>query len=163
MKIGFVVLFVSNHLNMKNLSFSTDNKAVSTNEAIELYLSLKWGDDSKHSEEKMKETLENTTMIISARDESGKLIGLARILSDRVIHTSVVDIVVHPDYQRQRVGKKMMELVKKNFGSTGIFIDAFSVNEKFFLECGYEKREMLVFSKLFLNEPKHIEKTNIPR
>lgn len=138
---------------MKNFSFSTDSKTVSAKEAIELYLSLKWGDDSEYSEEKMKKALENTTMIISARDESGKLIGFARVLSDRVLHTSVADIVVHPDYQRQRVGKQMMELVKKNFGSSGIFIDAFRENEKFFWECGYEKRDMLVFSKLFLNEP----------
>ncbi|OGY79042.1 MAG: hypothetical protein A3B74_04125 [Candidatus Kerfeldbacteria bacterium RIFCSPHIGHO2_02_FULL_42_14] len=141
---------------MKNFSFSVDKDVVSAKEAIKLYLALKWGNESKYDENKMKQALESTTMVISARDRAGKLVGLTRVLSDGVIHTSVADIAVHPEYQGQGIGTQMMELVKKQYGHTGIFVDAFKENEKFFMECGYKKRDMIVLSKLFVKEPSHI-------
>ena len=59
-----------------------------------------------------KEIIENSSCIISAWD-SENLIGAARSLSDGVRWATIIDVLVHPKYQRKGIGckiiKKMIE------------------------------------------------------
>jgi len=41
----------------------------------------------------------------------GKTIGMARVIGDGGMTLFVQDVVVHPDYQRQGIGRKLMEYV----------------------------------------------------
>lgn len=56
--------------------------------------------------------LENSLFAISLRDDD-KLIGMGRVVGDGGCFFHVVDIAVHPDYQRRGYGKLIMtEIVK---------------------------------------------------
>lgn len=46
---------------------------------------------------------------ICVRDESGKLIGFVRVLSDGLRHAYICSMLVHPDYRKQGIGRMIME------------------------------------------------------
>lgn len=119
-------------------------------EAIRLYTAVQWGKESEYSEGSMSRALDRTSFIVSARNETGELVGLLRAFSDGEITTHIADIVVHPSFQKEGIGKAMMEKVREQYDQTGIFTESFEGQERFFERCGYKKREtMAVFSKKF--------------
>jgi N-acetylglutamate synthase-like GNAT family acetyltransferase len=54
--------------------------------------------------------LENTDYVFSAWD-GPRLIGFARVLTDRIYRATLWDVVVHPDYQGQGVGETVMKTI----------------------------------------------------
>lgn len=58
----------------------------------------------------IKRMLENTDYVFSAWDDL-KLVGFARVLTDRIYRATLWDVVVHPDYQGQGVGESLMKTV----------------------------------------------------
>lgn len=132
---------------MSNFIFSDDKYSVSPQEVISLYDSVGWGSASDYEEEDIAIALKNTTLVLSARTEDGRLMGLTKCLSDGVFHTVVAEIIVHPDVQRFGIGRKMMELVQRHYGHTGIYADSLAQNEEFFVKCGLRKSNLSVFSR----------------
>lgn len=59
-------------------------------------------------EENAKIGLANTLTAVWLRD-CGRLIGMARIIGDGGCFAQVTDVAVHPDFQRQGLGAKIME------------------------------------------------------
>jgi len=135
---------------MEKIRISSKKSAVLPQEAIDLWVKLNWGTRDDYNKKSVETALKNTSFIVSARNKKGDLVGLTRVLSDGVFHTTVADIVVDPDYQGGVVGDRMMEKVKKRFGKTGIYIEAFKANREFFEDCGYIRRDqMAVYSRKF--------------
>lgn len=60
--------------------------------------------------EEIRTMLENTDYHFSAWDGK-RLIGFARVLTDRVYRATVWDVVVHPDYQKRGVGEELVNRV----------------------------------------------------
>ncbi|MBI3595555.1 MAG: GNAT family N-acetyltransferase [Nitrospirae bacterium] len=58
----------------------------------------------------IKRMLENTDYVFSAWD-GPRLIGFARILTDRIYRATLWDVVVHPDYQGQGVGEALIKTI----------------------------------------------------
>lgn len=54
--------------------------------------------------------LSNTDYHFSAWDGK-RLIGFARVLTDRIYRATLWDVVVHPDYQKRGVGEELMNRV----------------------------------------------------
>jgi len=57
---------------------------------------------------------------ITARDEDGNLIGVARVLDDGGVHASLWDLIVRPDLQRQGVGRRLVELALERFADRSL-------------------------------------------
>lgn len=55
--------------------------------------------------------IDKATIVITAWDDE-KLVGLARALSDLVYVTYLADLVVHENYQHQRIGKQLIDLTQ---------------------------------------------------
>jgi GNAT superfamily N-acetyltransferase len=55
--------------------------------------------------------IDNATIVITAWDD-GKLVGLARALSDLVYVTYLADLVVHEHYQQRGIGKRLIDLTQ---------------------------------------------------
>ena len=58
----------------------------------------------------IKVMLENTDYVFSALDDR-RLIGFARVLTDRIYRATLWDVVVLPDYQGQRVGETLIKTI----------------------------------------------------
>ena len=61
---------------------------------------------------RIKQMCENADLIITARLK-GKLIGVARSLTDFVYCTYLSDLAVDREYQKQGIGKRLIEETKK--------------------------------------------------
>ena len=131
------------------ISISTDKRAVTPREAAELYIELGWGDEGQYAVPRMKRSLEHCDIVVSARNEAGELVGIARALSDFAIDTKILDMIIDPDYQRQGIGKKMMRAIEKLALGTTIYCETEQKNFDFVASCGYGRRAgLVVFRKI---------------
>ena len=62
--------------------------------------------------ERIKKMCENANLIVTARF-NGKLIGVARSITDFVYCTYLSDLAVDEEYQKKGIGKKLIEETKK--------------------------------------------------
>ena len=62
-------------------------------------------------EDRLSKMLEHADLIVTARDQ-GKLIGIARSISDFVYCTYLSDLAVDVAYQRQGIGKELVRHTK---------------------------------------------------
>jgi aralkylamine N-acetyltransferase len=88
--------------------FSTD-RDLNLYELEELCDIVGW---SRRPLRKVKKALQNSFMVVSMWEANGatkRMIGFARATSDGAFNATVWDVVVHPDFQGQRLGKAMMK------------------------------------------------------
>jgi spermidine synthase len=132
----------------KEILISADKNSVTPQEVAELYIELGWGTNKKYSEVRVKRSLANCDIVVSARNGAGELVGLGRALSDFAIDTKILDLVIAPEYQRQGLGLAMMKKIASVAKGTSIYFETERKNFAFAAKCGYEKRAGLtVFRK----------------
>lgn len=61
--------------------------------------------------ERIEAMLRNANLIVTARHE-GKLVGIARNITDWVYATYMSDLAVHADYQHKGIGKELIRQTK---------------------------------------------------
>ena len=61
--------------------------------------------------EEAKNCVENAYMVICVRDDDDKAIGVVRLLWDGGYVAFLSDVIVAPEYQKQGIGKKLVESV----------------------------------------------------
>jgi GNAT superfamily N-acetyltransferase len=130
------------------IKISTDKKSIKPAEAAALYIELGWGTSKQYSVQRMKRSLANCDVVVSARNEAGELIGISRALSDFAIETKILDLIIVPEYQRQGLGLAMMKKIESLVLGTAIYFETEPKNFAFAKKCGYVKRKGLtVFVK----------------
>ncbi|AJT40970.1 GNAT family N-acetyltransferase [Psychromicrobium lacuslunae] len=82
-------------------------------ELFELYHAVGWH-AFDHAPDKLMEAMQNSTGIAQARFND-RLVGLARVVSDRVSICFLQSLATHPDFQRQGIGKALVEKVFEPF------------------------------------------------
>lgn len=65
--------------------------------------------------------IEHADVIVTARD-NGKLVGIARSITDYAFATYLSDLAVDNEYQRQGIGKKLIELTREAVGDESILL-----------------------------------------
>ncbi len=76
-------------------------------ELLDLYASVGWSAYTRTAED-LARAVANSTFVVSARDDEGRLVGLARGLSDDVSVFYLQDILVRPEHQRQGIGRDLL-------------------------------------------------------
>ncbi len=132
----------------RGIIISTDKKMVKPAEAAALYRELGWGTMKQYSAERMKHSLAQCDIVVSARNADGELVAIGRALSDFAIDTKVLDLIITPEYQRQGLGQAMMKKLAAAVKGTSIYFETERKNFAFAAKCGYSKRAGLtVFRK----------------
>ena len=88
--------------------------AVSFEEILQLYEAVGWTNYTTNPT-MLKNALEHSLFLISARDENGKLIGFLRAVGDGYSILYIQDIIVLPEYQRQGIGTQLLRQTLKYF------------------------------------------------
>lgn len=90
--------------------------------------------------------LEHTTFLTAARD-GDKIIAMGRVLFDFGYTAYIGDVIVHPEYQRQGIGTKIVNsLIEKTMNSACegdnimFILVAAKGKEKFYESFGFESR-----------------------
>ena len=88
----------------QTVRFQCDTSSVDWQELLSLFKLAKLGG---REGDKVRRAFENSTVVCFAFDGT-TLIGAARALSDREYHATVYDVAVHPEYQGQGIGTRLM-------------------------------------------------------
>ena len=96
------------------------NKAISLSQLNDLCLAVGW---SNRSLNRLEQAINNSFQYIAAwhvdRDKQ-QLIGFARAVSDGIYQATLLDIVVHPDFQGRGIGKAIAKALIKQLRVAGV-------------------------------------------
>ena len=90
------------------------NDVVSFEEIFPLYEAVGWTNYTTNPT-MLKNALEHSLFLISARDKDGKLIGFLRAVGDGYSIVYIQDIIVLPEYQRQGIGTQLLRQTLEHF------------------------------------------------
>ncbi|MEX2513958.1 MAG: GNAT family N-acetyltransferase [Cyclobacteriaceae bacterium] len=125
---------------MNELIYQIENN-ISLSEFRELLVASTLGErrpiDDPHRLEKM---LVHANLIITARD-AGKLVGIARSLTDQAFCTYLSDLAVHGDYQHKGIGKELVFRTKKAFPEAKIILISAPKAVGFYPKIGMTKHD----------------------
>lgn len=139
--------------NNSGVVICADKGTVKAAEAVALYIELGWGTKQEYSMKRMKRSLAKCDIVVTARNCGGELVGIARALSDSATTTKILDMLIVPEYQRQGIGRCMMQKMELLAEGTDIYFETERKNFDFAQKCGYKKRKGLaVFVKKIVAE-----------
>ena len=105
-------------------------------EIREVYASVGW---TKHTNEIIKEVFE-TSNVIALVTFNDKIIGLGRAMTDGVFNAAIYDVVVHQDFQRQGIAKRIMEFLLDQLSQVScVHLISTTGNEEFYQKLGFKK------------------------
>ncbi|MEV7967723.1 GNAT family N-acetyltransferase [Sphaerisporangium sp. NPDC088356] len=90
-------------------------------EIFELYESVGWGPWTRDIA-KVCRSLVNSHLVITARDESGKLLGLSRTVSDDEIVCYVQELLVNQQFHGQGIGRRLLEHLMDRYAHCRYFL-----------------------------------------
>ena len=90
------------------------NDTISFEEIFPLYEAVGWTNYTTNPT-MLKNALEHSLFLISARDKDGKLIGFLRAVGDGYSIVYIQDIIVLPEYQRQGIGTQLLRQTLEHF------------------------------------------------
>ncbi len=95
------------------------NGEATADEVIELYVTA--GLKRPTETERMARMLAGSNLIVTAR-EDGKLVGIARSITDGAWSTYLADLAVDPNAQKTGIGKRLVELTKEAVGDESMVL-----------------------------------------
>jgi GNAT superfamily N-acetyltransferase len=90
------------------------NGAIEEREVIGLYRANNWSAAEKPQQ--LLSALKNSHTLVTARVE-GLLVGIANAISDGYLVVYYPHMLVHPEYQRKGIGRKMMVAMNTIYGN----------------------------------------------
>ena len=91
-----------------NIAYNNSIKNLPNDQLKNLFVSANWCDANDFSyTDVFNQPFINSTLVISAW-ENEKLIGVVRVLSDKIIRSVIYDFVVLPEYQNKGIGKELI-------------------------------------------------------
>jgi len=101
-----------------NITYDDKKKDLPVEQLYHLFFSAGWtGSESTPDPYLLKYfnvPFMNSTLVISAWDND-RLIGVVRVLSDKVIRSVIYDLVVDPEYQNRGIGKELIKKMHRAF------------------------------------------------
>ena len=90
------------------------NDTISFEGILPLYEAVGWTNYTTNPT-MLKNALEHSLFLISARNEDGKLIGFLRAVGDGYSIVYIQDIIVLPEYHRQGIGTQLLRQTMEHF------------------------------------------------
>jgi N-acetylglutamate synthase-like GNAT family acetyltransferase len=117
----------------------------SEKELKNLYSQTTWA--SRRKNQDIKKMLENLTVFVTVRENS-ELIGFGRAISDGTYRALVDDIIVDSAFQKQGIGKIIVENILKQLnGIDEIFLNTKPDLEEFYKKFGFNKVNTITMKK----------------
>mgnify|MGYP002719514113 FL=1 len=98
---------------MSPFTLST-SPSITDAEILSLYNAVGWTAYTD-SPDLLFQAIKNSSFVVSAWNEGGKLVGLARTISDDATICYLQDILVHPDLQGTGIGRALFGQVKERY------------------------------------------------
>ena len=118
------------------IQLKTNDSGIDWNEVAGLFTAVGWG---TREPEHLREAFAKSTFKCFAFDEA-KLVGFGRTIDDGRYYATVVDMIVHPDYQKKKIGTKIMHNLQNAMeGFLYITLTAFPDVQPFYNRLGWRR------------------------
>ncbi|MGD7050757.1 GNAT family N-acetyltransferase [Rossellomorea marisflavi] len=102
-------------------------------EMREVYASVGW---MKHTNEVIRQVFEASN-VIALVTVDGRIVGIGRAMTDGIFNAAIYDIVVHREFQRQGIAKKIMEFLLDSLSNVScVHLISTTGNEEFYQKFG---------------------------
>ncbi|MDQ7039489.1 MAG: GNAT family N-acetyltransferase [Rhodothermus sp.] len=81
---------------------------------------------------------ENASLVLTAWHE-GRLVGIARVLTDGVLYSYLCDLAVEPDVQGLGIGRRLIEAVLERCRGTELVLRDSDLSAGFYARLGFER------------------------
>ena len=124
-------------------------KKIKYEKVISLYKEAGWWDEedekdsNKIKKDKIQKIIKNSFIFLGAFYNK-ELVGIARVISDRISDAYIQDVVVSKNFRKQGIGKKLIFYILSYLKSKGIsWIGLISSpdSSEFYKKIGFEKME----------------------
>ncbi|HXH75723.1 MAG TPA: GNAT family N-acetyltransferase [Bacteriovoracaceae bacterium] len=108
-------------------------------EFLDVIVDIGWNSKRGFSVSGLNMAILSSTQLYCVRNDNGKIIALARVLSDNYIFSTIPEIMVRTEEQGRGHGSALMKEIINDFGHTILFFGAQKGNEEFFEKFGFVK------------------------
>ncbi len=121
-----------------NLVFKNNYPDPDWQKLADLFEEMGWG---KRDPDILQTAFERSYKTCIVYDED-RIIGCGRVLSDGIYYATIYDVLVHPDYQKQKIGTRIMSLLMDNLSDL-IFVHLTSTpgKEGFYSKLGFKAQK----------------------
>lgn len=102
-----------------NIIYRSD-KIPSADQIIELYNSSGLPRPTT-DKERIQKMYDNSNLVVTAWDKD-LLVGVSRCITDWAWSCYLADLAVHPDYKKNGIGKKLVQLTKEKLGEESMIL-----------------------------------------
>ncbi|WP_243664639.1 GNAT family N-acetyltransferase [Rhodothermus marinus] len=81
---------------------------------------------------------ENSSLVLTAWHD-GRLVGIARVLTDGVLYSYLCDLAVEPDVQGLGIGRRLIEAVLERCRGTELVLRDSDISAGFYARLGFER------------------------
>jgi GNAT superfamily N-acetyltransferase len=120
----------------ETIAFS-ERRDITIEQILPIYKANKWS--SAHKPQILHQALLNSHSLVSAWDGE-RLVGIGNAISDGFLVVYYPHLLVHPDYQGQGIGKRIIEIFKQRYEGLHMQILVADCNAiAFYEKCGFTK------------------------
>ncbi|MFC1563740.1 GNAT family N-acetyltransferase [candidate division KSB1 bacterium] len=107
-----------------------------------LFETTGWNEEYLITKEELFEAAKNSWYTVSAYNED-KLVGFGRMISDGILHSLIIDLIVSPSCKRKGIGSEILKILVEKCRTNQVRdIQLFCARdvEEFYLKHGFVKR-----------------------
>ncbi|WP_335871487.1 GNAT family N-acetyltransferase [Bacillus sp. 2205SS5-2] len=113
-----------------------DFSIVNLDEMNEIYSLVGW---TKHTKENIKLVFDASNVFVFAM-ENGRLVGFGRAITDGVFNAVIYDVLVHPEFQKQGIARRMMEDILSQLSEVScVHLISTTGKEDFYHKIGFKR------------------------
>lgn len=119
--------------------FDDVKKDLPNKQLHQLFLSAGWASSAETPEilKNFNKPFVNSTLVISAWDND-KLVGVVRVLSDKIIRSTVYDLVIDPQYKNKGIGKELIKRCIEHFPNSEWLISTTAKTAGYYEQLGFK-------------------------
>ncbi len=111
------------------------NGTLNAKELITVFKDVGWNKQVDN----IVDAFKHSFYVLAYDDE--KLIGFARAISDGHYYTGIYDVIVKKDYQKNGIGKKLVNFLLEEYKGTYFFLTSTEGNKPFYERCGFKENQ----------------------
>lgn len=123
-----------------NINLKINDSNYNFKDISEIYEKNNWG--AKYDKTLIDTMFGESDFYNIAYDENERVVGFCKALTN-THDTYLTEIIVHPEFQRKGIGRKLMQSFMKNFQHTYIYVIGMSNTEEFFEKFGLLRRSTI--------------------
>lgn len=122
----------------EKITYNNIQKALPCDQLIHLYKQAGWLNGVPNPEHDVNFNIghKNSTLVISAWNGE-RLVGAARVLSDTIFRSYLLDLVVDPEYQRRGIGREIVKRCIAYYPDSHWLVGSADDAVCFYNKCGF--------------------------